>query len=199
MKYEWRFEDEERICGDIVTYGRPAIEAAAEAGLRPSALTDPFHRRVYELATINPDGPRLHGLDAEQKRLAGELVDPDRDVLPSSEGIAADITMRVTRLRLGGGTPRLTVSKLRPVSLEDCDKYGEVAIRRMGDAMRHADRGARNQTLNAIAWSSARLVRDGHATESAVRHLQDIALDSGLPPREVRTTWKSGWDAGWAA
>lgn len=201
MKFERQLEDEERVVGDVVTYGRCALEVAARSGLHDYHFDDLFHRRVYRAATAQPAHWAvlvLRGFYPDECEQIRELVDWDAPAF--NDGVAEDIAKRSARIINKGAEPALAVAQIKPPPLhDDCDRYGLVAIERITDRLRFCEASTRNKSLNAAAYSAAKLVRDGHASEQSVGHLQDIALALGLPQREVRATWKSGWEAGWSA
>ena len=77
------------------------------------------------------------------------------------------------------------------------DRYGATALEREAALVRTAEPGTRNRTLNRAAFNLGQIVAAGLLSRGAVEaELAGAALDCGLPGWEVRSTLKSGLDAG---
>ena len=68
------------------------------------------------------------------------------------------------------------------------------------ERVRNAPAGTRNDTLNRVAFETARMAaRHEIDGPDARRRLAEAAMDAGLDPREILPTLGSGWKAGLAA
>jgi len=77
------------------------------------------------------------------------------------------------------------------------DKYVQAALDGERDKVRSAHEGERNDTLNRAAFSIGQLVAGGFLTEeNATAELTAAGLETGLATDEVRSTVRSGLNAG---
>ncbi len=75
--------------------------------------------------------------------------------------------------------------------------YARAALERERQAVAQAPAGARNSTLNAAGFAMGQLVGGGEIGRLIVEDaLASAGMQSGLPEREVRTTLRSGLEAG---
>ncbi len=74
--------------------------------------------------------------------------------------------------------------------------YVAAAIRREFERLAAAAEGARNDTLNRVAFAVFGFVKGGHADEKIARaELERIAAVSGLPHSEIQSTLRSAFTA----
>ena len=93
------------------------------------------------------------------------------------------------RQQLAGGTAGTRAEVLK--------KYGEVALLGCCADLLAAGEGARNHTLNAVAYRAGRLVAAGVLEEGeVVAELRDVAQRVGLEPGETSASISSGLEAG---
>lgn len=86
-----------------------------------------------------------------------------------------------------------------PLHPSICSAYTNAALRRAVERVAGAVPGTRNSTLNAEAWSLARLAACGALpVETVATALASAALAAGLNAREVERTLASGLGAGFA-
>lgn len=75
-------------------------------------------------------------------------------------------------------------------------KYGEAALDGMITEMSSAQVGQRNATLNRCAYSFGQLAASGAIPETASELLMTAAKNVGMPEREIKTTFRSGFEYG---
>ncbi|MFA5890408.1 MAG: bifunctional DNA primase/polymerase [Actinomycetota bacterium] len=83
---------------------------------------------------------------------------------------------------------RLTLSA---PSVDVRDSYVRAAVEREADTVASASQGARNETLNAAAFSLARLIGEHLSTEQILGALMSAAAACGLPAAEASRTIRS--------
>jgi len=79
------------------------------------------------------------------------------------------------------------------------DRLNSDAVHVQAERMRNAPPGTRNDTLNRVAFETARMAaRHEIDGPDARRRLAEAAMDAGLDPHEILPTLGSGWKAGLA-
>jgi hypothetical protein len=135
--------------------------------------------------------------DAEARHaeeLAGDVagsfwteVEGEADTAAAFDRIAAQWSAR-------SRTPGLSQ---KPDGMRASSKYGTVALEAEVARLRKAEPGERNQKLNLAAYNLGQLVGAGHLEAGPVIDaLYDTAKALGLPAWEVKSTIRSGLDAG---
>lgn len=76
--------------------------------------------------------------------------------------------------------------------------YGRVALERMRAELLAAPEGARNDTLNLVAWRAGRLAAGGQIEHADCAQIIAAGVSIGLRAHEVDATFRSGYNAGLA-
>jgi putative DNA primase/helicase len=121
-------------------------------------------------------------------------LNPAHDIEPAeAPAWLLDILRKYDREQLGA-----TISGAEPTEATGAArKYAEAALAAEAEAMRNAEPGTRNDTLNRCAFSLGTLGGAGLLTEDASwSALHRAALDAGLSEGEIRGTFLSGWRKG---
>jgi hypothetical protein len=120
-----------------------------------------------------------------------ELVAPD-DLPAISEVLLQHLTPNKTLQK-----PLDRPSTPLPKSDSTGSRYAQAALQYECDNVSTAPEGVRNDTLNKAAFSLGQLVEGGELDESEVADtLTHAALQAGLEPNEVASTFESGFSAG---
>jgi|GEM_PF-1608589 len=83
----------------------------------------------------------------------------------------------------------------RTTRIGETTRYGRAALDRELAALRSAQVGERNETLNRCAFALSGLVKGGEIDPSDAGELRATALAVGLEPKEVEKTLRSAYDA----
>jgi putative DNA primase/helicase len=121
-------------------------------------------------------------------------LNPAHDIAPAdAPAWLIDLLRSYDRDQAGATTAATEPTKVTGAAR----KYAEAALASEAQAMRDAEPGTRNDTLNRCAYTLGTLAGAGLLTEDAAwEALHAAALAAGLSEIEIRGTFLSGWRSG---